>query len=199
MRYAVVLGRHTDVWNELCLATQIIRAVAGYDTPITIIATKRAGRDYDGPVHEWASYHPEMFKAWIAIRAKYKRPPAGRLWSARSPRVKKPDTEGLAINWIPAQGGSSGMLGVQVGLAIGTTHYPNEQPIDKILLCGIPLEKTGRYDDNQLWREAELYRDHWIQFFKAHPEHRERVRSFSGWTKELLGAPDNAWLREVRK
>lgn len=194
MRYGVILGRHSDVWTELDAAKQLIRSVAGQTTPVTIIATKRAGRDYDGPVHEWPSFHPELFKPWIAIRAKYNRPPALRLWSARSPRVKKPDTGGLVINWLASQGGSSGMLGVQVGLAIGHPPYQNEPQIDRLILCGIPMEKSKRYDDNQIWREAELYREHWIKFFGDNPQHKDRVRSMSGWTKELLGGPTEEWL-----
>lgn len=190
MRVAIVLGRGAAVWEEMEAAKQLLGS-----HPRTIVATKRAGRDYDGPVHEWPSFHPEMFAGWIAERAKHNRPPAQRLWSARSPKVKSPSNYGLAINWLESIGGSSGLLAIQVGFAIGRPPYDNEPLIDKMILCGIPMEESVRYDDGKIWKEALFYRDHWIKYFRDDPRRRDHVRSMSGWTQELLGAPTEEWLR----
>lgn len=182
MKIALVLGRATGVWDELAAAKELIGT-----RPRIIIATKRAGRDYDGPVHEWPSFHPELFSAWIAERARHNRPPAQRLWSARSPKVKRMSDYGHEINWLDSVGGSSGLLGVQVGFAVNA---------DRMILCGIPMERSGRYDDDKVWTEAEMYRDHWIKYFEDDPSRKDRVRSMSGWTMEQFGFPDLQWLRE---
>jgi len=77
--------------------------------------------------------------------------------------------------WKPS--GSSALLGVQAALRIG---------YNRIILCGCPL--TGKNEQNGSY---ENFRNGWI------PRVREidgRVRSMSGWTKELLGAPTQEWL-----
>jgi len=77
--------------------------------------------------------------------------------------------------WKPS--GSSALLGVQAALLLG---------YNRIILCGCPL--TGKNEQNGSY---ENFRNGWI------PRVREidgRVRSMSGWTKELLGAPTQEWL-----
>jgi hypothetical protein len=191
-RCALILGRAAGVWDELEAAKKLLDG-----RPRTICATKYSGRDYDGPVHEWVSYHPELFPQWVRERAKHNRPPAQRLWCATSPQVRRRRTEfGVQINWLTSAGGSSGLLAVQVGFAIGHPPYDGEPPIHKLILCGIPLENTERYDDRRPWKEALVYRDHWIKWFHEHKDYRHRVKSMSGWTRELLGGPSEEWLEE---
>jgi hypothetical protein len=195
VRYAVILGRHDDVWKELDAAKDLIRSVDS-SAPIHVLATKRAGRDYDGPVHEWPGFHPELFPGWIEERARNNRPPAQRYWSARPPQLKNPDGHGVPFNWLISVGGSSGLLGIQVALAIGYPPYNvGESPINKAILCGMPMTKSTRYDDKKQWSEAEFYRDHWIVFFRDRPQDKNKFRSWSGWTAEFFGTPDEEWLR----
>jgi hypothetical protein len=61
------------------------------------------------------------------------------------------------------------------------------------MLAGIPMtSEGGRYDDKKQWPEAIVQRRAW----EAHkPELLGRVKSFSGWTRELLGEPTAEWLR----
>lgn len=77
--------------------------------------------------------------------------------------------------WKPS--GSSTLLGVQAALRLG---------YNRIILCGCPLigknKESGSYEN---------FQSGWI------PRVREidgRVRSMSGWTKGLLGAPTQEWL-----
>jgi hypothetical protein len=196
MRVAVMLGRHDDVWNELDAAKALIRSSVP-NAELRIIALKRAARDYDGPVHEWPGFHPELLGGWIEERARNNRPPAERLWSARPAQLKNPDSFGLPINWLISVGGSSGLLGIQVALAIGHPPYNHEPPIDKTILCGMPMTKSTRYDDKKQWSEAEFYRDHWIVFFRDRPQDKNKFRSWSGWTAEFFGTPDEEWLRSA--
>jgi hypothetical protein len=73
--------------------------------------------------------------------------------------------------------GSSALLGAQAALKLGYS---------RIILCGCPLEgknaSGGAYDS---------FRIGWINKQKFL---NDRVRSMSGWTKELLGAPTDEWL-----
>jgi hypothetical protein len=68
--------------------------------------------------------------------------------------------------------GSSALLAVKVGLRLGYR---------KIIVCGCPLDE-GKYIKYQRgWLLcADMIRD--------------TVRSMSGWTKELLGAPTAEWI-----
>lgn len=78
--------------------------------------------------------------------------------------------------WKPS--GSSSLLGVQA--AISNFDYK------KIVLCGCPLEGV-----NSEKQEYANYRAGWEKHFDKISNH---VRSVSGWTKELLGAPSEEWL-----
>ena len=175
---AVVLGRHTDVWEELKLAETLVGGT--FDV---VVAVKRAGRDYDGPVHHWVAYHPELFETWIAERRREGRSEPGKLWTGIYKGHKLGKGLKIPLNHIDVDGGSSGLLGAQVALSVAR----------RVVLCGIPMEQTGRYDDEKLWPEALLYRDAWKMCL---PQMNGRTRSMSGWTQELLGAPTEDWLRE---
>jgi hypothetical protein len=83
--------------------------------------------------------------------------------------------------------GSSSLLAVRVALGLG---------YDRVICCGVPLDSTGRfYDDPRkpsIWDweglAGEAYRVAWKE--AADMEFAGRVRSCSGWTRDLLGAPE---------
>lgn len=79
--------------------------------------------------------------------------------------------------WQPS--GSSALLGIQAALQLGYA---------KIILCGCPLiGKSGTGTDYSIFHKG----------FTAHLDKISNyVRSMSGWTKELLGFPTEAWLNE---
>ncbi len=71
---------------------------------------------------------------------------------------------------------------VTVGLALGC---------DRMVLCGVPLDPAeAHYDDDKRWADAGNYRRGWV----THKDEMSSVRSMSGWTSQLLGAPDREWL-----
>lgn len=75
--------------------------------------------------------------------------------------------------------GSSALLGALVGI---------DEGYKKIVLCGCPL--IGK---NVKGYEYSNFRKGW--FF--HYNHiKDKVRSMSGWTKELLKEPTKEWLNE---
>lgn len=170
---ALILGGAEGMWEEAARARELF-------TPDLVIATNHAGRDLEGPLDHWASFHVELFPMWIEARRRAGRPDAGTLWSAnrRPASCKIPDLRRVA-NW----GGSSGLLAVTVGLELGCTH---------MVLAGVPLDYTkGHYDNPKPWRDGANYRRGWL---KHEPLFRGKVRSLSGWTAELCGRPDPEWL-----
>ncbi len=78
--------------------------------------------------------------------------------------------------WNPS--GSSSLLGVQAGLEV--LGY------DKIIMCGCPLEggnlKGDKYDQFRKGWEART------------KEIAGKVKSMSGWTRDLTGEPTEEWL-----
>jgi hypothetical protein len=66
--------------------------------------------------------------------------------------------------------------------------------INKVVLAGIPMTNAaGHYDETGDWNEAHKYQREWKEKVKVL---EGRVKSMSGWTQELLGAPTLEWLLE---
>ena len=64
------------------------------------------------------------------------------------------------------------------------------------MCAGVPLTREAEhYDKPGLWRDAGNYRKGWVEHATTM---NGRVRSMSGWTAELLGQPDAAWLATPR-
>lgn len=105
-----------------------------------------------------------------------------QLWSAVYDGRELGAHLGLPLRYVPCIGGSSGMLGVQVAQQMGA---------ERIVICGIPMTNTPRFDDAKGWEEAGSYLDAWE---KGRDDLKGYVRSMSGWTQELLGAPTVEWL-----
>lgn len=92
---------------------------------------------------------------------------------------------------LPWAGGSSGMLAVQVALTLGCT---------KVILCGVPMTATEHFSqshefdaDHTRWTEADM---HWRAFERVHALgwFENKVRSMSGRSRDLFGAPTREWL-----
>lgn len=77
--------------------------------------------------------------------------------------------------------GSSALLG---SLASINLSY------DKIVLCGCPLE--GKNDKEHPY---EIFRKGWIFHLS---KVKDKVRSMSGWTKELLKGPTEEWIKVIK-
>lgn len=74
---------------------------------------------------------------------------------------------------LPCYSAGSGMYAVQVGIALG---------YEKIILVDMPLDG-----------HCEAHRAGWKEAF---PLLKDKVRSLSGYTKKLFGAPDDEWLKQ---
>lgn len=55
-----------------------------------------------------------------------------------------------------------------------------------MVLCGMPMDDRPHYWDEgrQPWKACETFRPAWQALA---PEYRARMRSMSGWTREMLG------------
>ena len=149
--------------------------------PDTRIFTNHAGRDYPFQVEHYVTLHPELMPGWIDERREKRYPDPDNLWTSN----KKDLPAGLKWNHVDRWEGSSGLLAVTVALHLG---------YDKVILCGVPLDRQMRhYDSEELWQEAHKYRAGWVKHL---PKMQGKVKSFSGWTSRLLGAPTREWLND---
>lgn len=178
MKTALVLGGADCLYGDVQWALRLF-------TPDHIIATNNAGRDHIGELEHWASMHPEKMEGWAKERNRMGRPRAGTMWR---PRHKLPPN-GMVMREVPSWGGSSGLLAVTVALLpLECTH---------VVCAGCPLEsERAHFDDRRPWGEAARYRGAWQKHF---PTMRNRVKSMSGWTRQLLGPPDGEWFADRRK
>jgi len=174
-KHGIVLGTAPCMWDDL------ERAPRGLD----VICVNGAGFLYLEPIAMWCSIHGSYMRGWIEKR----RAAGASMDFLAYGNFSKHEDPGEVIPWNrPNGGGSSGMYAVTVALESG---------YDKVILCGVPLEGQQRYDYKE---SAEVvpsptdykhYRSGWInnrEMFAG------RVRSMSGWTRELLGAPTEEWL-----
>lgn len=175
MQVAAVLGGARSVWEDLD-RLKLMRM------PDVIIATNDAGAAYTGEVHHWATLHYEKLPEWEKLRKERSLPPALNLWVHEEARVGRGQPD-LYAGRLADLGGSSGLFAVQVGRTLG---------LERIVLCGVPMDsEDGHFFDHHRWEFATRYRQAWT---RHQEEFAPFVRSMSGWTKGLLGEPDEVWL-----
>lgn len=177
----IIIGRASCVFEDFARAHQII---ANYDVHIVI---NRIGREWGPKFDHWVSYHPDQFTIWIAERARKGLPPISedvKFWSGiyRGKRLGE-KTAKVKLNHCNISGGSSGLLAAHVAL--------KELALDKVVLCGCPMEDTPRYDDARTWTESQYYRKQWDDH---KPFLANRLKSMSGWTRGTFGTPTREWL-----
>lgn len=103
--------------------------------------------------------------------------------------LKIPEIENDWGSEILNTGGSSALFAVRVALKLG---------YDKIIVCGVPLNKGRRFYDTYDY-VAEVGDDATFLAWKLAYNRNEfegKVRSMSGKTKFLLGEPTIAWANE---
>jgi hypothetical protein len=171
---AMVLGSANTLYEDSGRARALLR---GHD-PV-VIACNHAARDWPGRVDHWATMHPDQLPGWAAQRARQGYTRVGRYWYARH-RICPAVIEATPVeSW----GGSSGLLCVTVAFELGC---------ERIILAGVPMLKMAKhFDDQRNWDEARAYHRAWEAKLERM---RGRVKSLSGWTRELLGEPTEDWL-----
>jgi hypothetical protein len=180
MSVGIVIGRAVGNFEQYALARELApKAVR--------IAINVVGRDLPTEFEHWVSYHPPLFDFWSKARVsdRHFEKFNGLYWSGIY-RGKKlgltVDPRILKIHYVEVSGGSSGFLATTVGLkGLG---------LDRVILCGVPMDGSPRYEDPKGWHEYQAYRKTWEE---AKESIAPYVRSYSGWTRELFGPPTLEW------
>lgn len=184
VRTALVIGGARCVWRDIEGAFGLGR----YDA---IVCVNDIGVDYPERIDFWCTLHPEKFLRWQNLRAEkggntdyvaYCHEP--NTWLG--PKTDHPRIDKWTDYRYPGMtgSGSSGLLAVKVA---------QEEGFDRIVLAGIPMQvKENHYFDGALWHEGAGFLDAW-EIAKLR---LTNVRSMSGWTRGLLGAPTSQWLCE---
>lgn len=159
-----------------------------------VVAANEAGVAWSGQLDSWVSLHPDQLARRIERRERNGYPPAKEVVGYLPEHRLSPEKtyKGVTV-YVPykfpgqRQSGSSGLFAVKRALDLGATH---------VVCCGIPLDTDfGRIDGQASWPNDRIFRSGWEQASRAMSG---RVRSMSGWTRRLLGAPTSEWLNESR-
>ncbi len=167
MTTALVVGGAACVWKDTARAL-------GLFTPDLIVVVKSVGVIWPWRIDLWASYpkHAAKMAAYVKRRTLAGLPAAGEI-VMRDPSLPCGPVAGC-----------SGFL----GLAVALEHC------DKAVLVGMPMDVTPHWDCSQPWQAALQYRPQWERG-PVKRRIKDRARSMSGWTRELLGAPTEEWLQ----
>lgn len=171
----IIIGGARCVWEDYVQAEK-----AGFSG--SVMAVNDVGLYYDRPLNHWVSMHASFLFHWVALRKGHSMMGHETLTHTREPYP------GIRVAWdIQPYGWTSGMFATQVAVALG---------YERILLCGIPQDGTGRFFDPP-WMPGGEHDDRnskkaWRSIVENTPELRARVRSMSGWTREIYGGP--LWL-----
>ncbi|QCG93962.1 hypothetical protein E6C67_08415 [Azospirillum sp. TSA2s] len=161
----LIIGSAACVWDDL--------AQWG-DRPARVIAVNRMIGAYKGKLWAGATLHPEL-----AAEFRASRPGKWPLFAPEAaPGVTR--THPKRDQW----NGTSVLYAVRIALAQGA---------ERVVVAGAPLDDGPHfYDSPSLRRYLAQYRMGWSRYAD---ELDGRVRSLSGWTRELLGHPfEGDWL-----
>jgi hypothetical protein len=191
---AVVMGTARCVWDDiarcrskLLLATDRGQEAAPTGTRFKVIAINGMVLFYPGRIHHAVSMHPAELGHWQKLREIYgdRDPSTFLTHSYRRPEEGGPPDVVWDIQGAIA--GTSGLLAVMVGLALG---------YQRIILCGVPLDGSGHvYDDPETI--TRQFTQEWLamEWAKAGKQYfDDRVRSMSGNTRAWFGEPTKEWL-----
>ena len=176
---ALCLGSAACVWRDAAEALALFE-------PDLVIACNDIGAAWPKRIDHWASLHPEKLPEWLFERVRRGHPvtPQMKFWACETKKGPR------GVTHLPdAREGSSGLLCVRVAEHLGA---------ERIVLAGVPLVGMRHIDgesrgtiEGRAWEEAEKYRPAWLA---ERTTTLANVRSMSGWTREILGPPDAAWL-----
>ena len=129
------------------------------------------------PVAAFCTLHPEKAAAWLS-NAPHQSPEtySPKAWAGFSPDYRVPE----------AWAATSGLYAAQVAL--------RERGARCVILAGVPLEPSA----GSIYGPGEWSPDHVAMYrtgaISARREEGARIRSVSGWTRNVFGGPCFAWL-----
>lgn len=174
---AICLGGARSVWADLETAKLIVG-----DRPHLIVACNYSGLKYEGHLDAWVTLHPEFLKDWMKKREEAGLNADYRAFTHLAKRGV--DAEILPYRWHASSG-----------------FYMPHVAFERLgcagaILCGVPFDDTGGHIH---WPGEWDHAYHYQKGLKAAVESGEPIRSMSGRTRELFGAPDADWLKSIHE
>lgn len=175
-RVALILGGASTLWADVASLEGFI----GRPWPGIVVACNEAGVYWPRRLDYWTSFHPQFFPLWEKERFA-RGGPRGYVRFARR------GIPGLADRSVrPWGGGSSGLLCVAVAKV--------ELALPRGVLCGVPLDDRPHFHDRDKGKSWKAADQHW-RIWEPHIDGlRGWLRSMSGRTRKVFGAPTMRWL-----
>lgn len=177
MKRALILGGAQSIWNDIEAALRI----GEFDAAIVC---NDIGAAWSGDIECWVTLHPENMAKLIQLREDRGYRPAKKLaYHEAMSGTPIPDIV-TPYHWERShKSASSGIFAAKVAIELGF----------KGVLCGVPLTPTPHFNIARGWIYANDFLD---GFAQAVPYIKDRIRSMSGHTMKVLGAPTPEWLAE---
>lgn len=177
---ALVLGGAAEVWDSLAETERLF----GPGWWELAVACNDIGCLWPHHLDAWCTLHPEKMANWRRRREENGHPRAVEHIGRNG---RQPGALDRTIHH-PFGNGSSGLLSVAVALHLGAT---------RVVLCGVPMTRTPYFDGSVEHTTGHTFSGanaHWKKWQFHAAELDGRVKSMSGRTQNLLGAPTLEWL-----
>lgn len=211
LQVALILGGADCVWCDMgelerlvpsagwadyitpkpCFARKTKKHRIPMNWPGPVIAINDIGVVFPGRIDHWVSLHPVKFPKWERMRARKRFPKGYVRWGKVG---RSMNTDRTVEQWTPGYGGMFAATVARDGLGC-----------EKAILCGVGMTNGPHF----VGSTEHTYGKKWLGAAKSwprweKPESKARMmgwlKSMSGNTRKLLGAPTAEWLNgEVRK
>lgn len=172
MLRGLVIGGADCVWDD-------IKAAQALFEPDAYFVINDMIPLWSGPCDYVCTLHSETVSEWLRARRHNGYCDPGEVWSHKL----SGNAKGLVNHITPDWAGSSGLFACKVAL---------QEKFERIVVCGVPLVNTQNHiKRHRIWNPASAFRNGWKNRKKQLTPY---VKSMSGFTKELLGAPTADWL-----
>lgn len=170
---ALCLGGARSVWTEYAVARDML---AGADH--LVIACNFSGVQFAGAIDAWVTLHPDRFAAWRGQRT--------RRGGNDDYRAFAHDRHDGLESIVQTINGSSGLFMAQTAFEAFDA--------DGAVLCGVPMDGHGGHIH---WPGQWTHTSFYQAGFVAAKDAGWPVRSMSGWSADMFGRPDVAWLEQT--
>lgn len=190
MTAALVIGGAECVWDDVDALEAMVGRWSGLVLAVNDVACKRderTGRCWPRRIDHFCTLHAEKVAGWKRQRrelvASLGRSPDWDFYETWSCGKRAP----VDRHFTGMTGGSSGLYAVSVALHLGC---------ERVVLAGVPVDaRRNAFRNETEWKAYRRYTDGWVGRDRVPlPQLAERVRSMSGWTRSLLGAPTPGWI-----
>ncbi len=185
MTIALVVGSASCLWDDVSAAKSLCKFDAVY-------CVNETGIQWPEAFDVWATLHPEFMGDYKAQRASRGLPNG---YQVVAPPDKELGTVGKnlkadrRISYLyPGMNSSASSGGYAAKVALEDGH-------DRVVLAGVPMNNSEHFRRGEAWSQCGAFT---IGFEQSVPFFAGRVRSMSGRSKELLGAPSAGWLTEAQ-